>query len=120
MPTPKGIISSVDAQELSDNWTNLRAKANETAAEKPDNRSSWYSFEDMQDFLNLIKEENENVNGVRFYLGVETTEKDVKGLTTIFMVPTENDGNGNNKDIPNAKGMDRGDDGNPPNAVYPQ
>ena len=120
MSIPKGIISALEAKELNDNWTSLRARENEAAAGKPDNRSSWYSLDDMQNFLTQIKENHPNVNGVRFYLGVETTEKDAKGLTTIFMVPTENDGNGNNKDIPNAKGMDRGDDGNPPNAVYPQ
>lgn len=120
MSIPKGIITAAEAQDLSDNWTKLRSRENNTAAGKPDNRSSWYSLDDMQDFLNLIKEENKNVNGVRFYLGTETTQKDPKGLTTIFMVPTEADGKGNNKDIPNAKGMDRGEQGDPVQIGYPQ
>lgn len=120
MPTPNGIITAQEAQELNDNWTNLRSRANDNAAGKPDNRSSWYSFEDMQDFLNLIKEEHSNVNGVRFYLGVETTREDPKGLTTIFMVPTEDDGEGKNQDIPEANGMDRGETGHPPEAGFPQ
>lgn len=120
MPTPKGIITYQEAQELNNNWTNLRARANSTAAGKPDNRSSWYSLDDMQNFLNLIMEENPNVNGVRFYLGVETTKEDPKGLTTIFMVPTQDDGDGKNTDIPEAKGMDRGETGDPPEAGYPQ
>ncbi|AUC81239.1 hypothetical protein [Lacinutrix sp. Bg11-31] len=119
MPTPKGIITAAEAQELNDNWTNLRARANQSAAGKPDNRSSWYSFDDMQNFLNLIKEENPKVNGIRFYLGVETTKEDPKGLTTIFMVPTEDD-KGKNKDIPKAKGMDRGEEGEPVESGYPQ
>ncbi|APY00444.1 hypothetical protein [Lacinutrix venerupis] len=119
MPKPKGMITAAKAKELNDNWTNLRADANETAAGKPDNRSSWYSLEDMENFLKQIKEDNSNVNGVRFYLGVETTEEDKKGLTTIFMVPTKDDGKGNNQDIPDADGMDRGAVGVPPNQGYP-
>ncbi|WP_452224592.1 hypothetical protein [Lacinutrix chionoecetis] len=119
MPTPKGMITAAEAKELNDNWTDLRASANETAAGKPDNRSSWYSLEDMQNFLNQIKEENPDVNGVRFYLGVETSEEDEKGLTTIFMVPTKDDGRGNNQDIPEANGMDRGAGGMPPGQDYP-
>jgi len=119
MPTPKGIIKSTEAQKLNDNWTSLRESANRTAAGKPDNRSSWYSYQDMQDFLDLIKNENPNVNGIRFYLGVEKTESDPKGYTTIFMVPTEDVG-GKNHDIVGADGMDKGIHGNPPGASYPQ
>jgi len=119
MPTPKGIISSTEAQELNDNWSNLRESANRTAAGKSDNRSSWYSLQDMQDFLDLVKADNPNTNGIRLYLGVETTKEDPKGLTTIFMVPTE-DKEGKNTDITGARAMDRGENGNPPGANYPQ
>ena len=120
MPTPKGMITAAEAKELNDNWTNQRKAANDQAAGKPDNRSSWYSLDDMQNFLTLIKDANPKANGVRFYLGVDTTEEDPKGLTTIFMMPTEDDGRGENKDIPQAKGMDRGNNGEPPEAGYPQ
>lgn len=89
MPKPQGIISAEEAKKLSDNWTKLRTKANEAAAVQPDNRSSWYSLDDMQNFLDFIKEKNNNVNVVRFYLGIETTKEDLKGMTTIFMVPTQ-------------------------------
>ncbi|WP_299888076.1 hypothetical protein [uncultured Lacinutrix sp.] len=120
MPTPRGIINSTEAQELNDNWTNLRQSANNSAAGQPDNRSSWYSLQDMQDFLTLMQKENPKANGVRFYLGVETTKEDPKGLTTIFMVPTQDDGKGNNQDIIGANGMDRGGNGEPPQSGYPQ
>ncbi len=119
MATPKGIITAQRAQSLNDNWTTLRAKANEAAAGQPDNRSSWYSLPDMKDFLDYIQENNPKVNGVRFYLGVETSKENPKGMTTIFMVPTEDD-NGSNQDITGADGMDRGDLGDPPQANYPQ
>ncbi|WAC02646.1 hypothetical protein N7U66_02885 [Lacinutrix neustonica] len=119
MPTPKGMITAAQAQNLNDNWTNLRSRANDSAAGKPDNRSSWYSFDDLQDFLNIIKGDNPDVNGVRFYLGTETSLIDKKGLTTIFMVPTvEKDGI--TRDIPGARGMDRGAEGDPPESGYPQ
>ncbi|AEH02133.1 hypothetical protein [Lacinutrix sp. 5H-3-7-4] len=117
MPNPTGIITATEAQELNDNWTNLRASANRTAAGQDDNRSSWYSLEDMENFLQLIKDENPTVNGVRFYLGVETTKQDPQGLTTIFMVPTE-EKNGENADIRDANGMDRGSVGG--GRSYPQ
>jgi len=119
MSKPRGIISASEAKKLSDNWTALRANANNKAAGQPDNRSSWYSFDDMQNFLNLIKESNPNVNGVRFYLGVQTSKENPKGMTTVFMVPTQ-DKNGLNADIEGAEGMDLGHNGYPPSASYPQ
>ncbi|WP_044398244.1 hypothetical protein [Lacinutrix sp. Hel_I_90] len=119
MPEPKGIITAAEAKKLSDNWKNLRASETDRAAGQPDNCSCWYSFQDMQDFLDLIKAENPNVNGVRFYMGVKTSAGDPKGLANIFMVPTT-EKDGINRDIPNARGMDRGDLGDPPQSGYPQ
>jgi len=115
----KGKITAEQAKNLNDNWTNLRASANRSAAGQEDNRSSWYSLEDMQNFLNQIKNDNQDVNGVRFYLGVNITKQDPSGLTTIFMVPTQNL-DGKNKDIKGATGMDMGNHGDPPGANYPQ
>ncbi|OIQ24022.1 hypothetical protein [Lacinutrix sp. MedPE-SW] len=117
MPNPSGIITPKQAKELNDNWTRLRASANKSSAGQDDNRSSWYSLEDMEQYIELIKNENPNVNGIRFYLGVETTETDPKGLTTIFMVPTE-EKDGENADIAEASGMDRGGVGG--GRSYPQ
>ena len=119
MPSPSGKISASEAKTLNNNWTTFRKTAKDAAAGQPDNRSSWYSLEDMEAFIAMIKDENPNVNGVRCYLGVETSEENEKGLTTIFMVPTENN-RGKNKDISDANGMDKGEDGDPPSAVYPQ
>lgn len=120
MPSTKGTITAAQAKKLSDNWTNLRAKENETAAGKPDNRSSWYSLQDIKDYIALIEVNEPNVNGIRFYLGVETSKKDPKGLTTIFMVPTEDDCNGKSKDIQGATAMDKGEKGSFLAGGYPQ
>ena len=118
MSEPTGKISATEAEVLSDAWTKLRQNANNTAAGQEDNRSSWYSLGDMQAFIEMIKEENPTVNGVRCYLGVQADKDTPKGLTTIFMVPTE-DKNGKNMDIKNANGMDRGQGGIPPGIGYP-
>ncbi|MGB2685841.1 MAG: hypothetical protein WBC43_12585 [Olleya sp.] len=118
MSEPTGKISATEAETLSNAWTKLRQDANNTAAGQEDNRSSWYSLEDMQAFLEMIKEQNPNVNGVRCYLGVQNDKETSKGLTTIFMVPTE-DVNGKNMDIKDADGIDRGQGGMPPGAGYP-
>ncbi|MBD3889652.1 hypothetical protein [Olleya marilimosa] len=118
MSEPTGKISASEAEILSDAWTKLRQEANNNAAEQEDNRSSWYSLEDMEAFIKMIKDKNPNVNGVRCYLGVQTDKANPKGLTTIFMVPTE-DVNGKNIDIKGADGIDRGQGGMPPGAGYP-
>ncbi|AXO79070.1 hypothetical protein DZC78_01285 [Olleya aquimaris] len=120
MSKPQGVITAKEAIELSDQWTKLRKDANDRAAGKPDNRSSWYSLEEMETFIKMIKEENKSVNGIRFYLGVDKVSKlDQKGYTTIFMVPTE-EINGGNHDIIGANGMDRAGNGNPPQSGCPQ
>ncbi|TYB73066.1 hypothetical protein ES677_05500 [Bizionia gelidisalsuginis] len=116
---PAGVITPVQARDLDENWTTLRKVANDTAAAKPDNRSSWYSLADMENFITLTKSENAKTNGFRMYLGVKTTETDETGYTTIFMVATEDD-RGANKDIPTAKVLDMGGAGYPPQANYPQ
>lgn len=120
MPTtPRGVITPTEAQELNDNWTDLRKGANDRAAGQSDNRSSWYSIQDLKDYIALVEDENPDATGIRFYLGVETTKEDPKGLTTIFIIPTE-EIEGENKDIATATGLDRGTNGVPPGAPYPQ
>ncbi|QXP58496.1 hypothetical protein [Olleya sp. HaHaR_3_96] len=119
MTKPTGIITAKEAVELSDAWTKLRQDANNTAAGQEDNRSSWFSIDDMEAFIKMIKEENPFVNGVRCYLGVNQISKiNPNGLTTVLMVPTESKG-GKNQDIIDANGMDRGDAGMPPGQGYP-
>lgn len=116
---PPGVITPAQGRTLDENWTTFRKTANDTAAGKPDNRSSWYSLIDMENYIDLIKSEQAKVNGFRLYLGVKTTETDETGYTTIFMVATEDD-HGANKDIATAKVLDMGSAGYPPQANYPQ
>lgn len=128
--TPRGIITAAQAQKLSDNWTDLRKSVNDSVAfNKGDNRSSWYSLDDLNSFIESVKKDHPNADGLRFYLGVDTTVGS-GGYTTIFMVPTQpkEEGSNENKtlnggghdDITGANGLDRGDSGHPPTAAYPQ
>lgn len=116
---PAGVITPAQARGLDENWTTFRKTANDNAAGKPDNRSSWYALADMENYIALTRSEQDKVNGFRLYLGVKTTETDETGYTTIFIVPTEN-ARGVNKDIPTAKVLDMGAAGHPPQANYPQ
>ncbi len=118
---PSGIISAQDAKDLSDNWTNLRKTVNDSVAfNEGDNRSSWYSLDDLSSFIQTVKTTHPSANGLRFYLGVDTAAGS-GGYTTIFMVPTELDAKTKqNNDISGADGLDEGDKGMPPTAAYPQ
>ena len=55
--------------------------------------SSWFSLDDLQDYIDYLKASDPNVNGVRVYLGAysekEHPEKKDECLTTVFMVPTK-------------------------------
>lgn len=116
---PSGIITPTEAKKLSDNWTNLRQQyVDSVAYEAEDNRSSWYSIKDMEYYVNYAKD-SLNASGIRLYLGVDTSVGP-KGLTTIFLVPTENDKrSGTQKDISTANGLDMGGAGVPPGQGYP-
>lgn len=118
---PKGIISSNDALKLSANWTDLRKVANDAVAfNGGDNRSSWYALDDVQNYIDIVRDNHPRANGLRFYLGVDTAIG-AGGYTTIFMVPTElNEKTKKSTDISGADGLDEGEVGNPPTASYPQ
>lgn len=116
-----GIITAQQAKDLSDNWTSLRKAVNDSVAfSDGDNRSSWYSLDDLTRFIETVKTTHPKANGLRFYLGVDTTIG-TGGYTTIFMVPTEpNSKTKRNNDISGADGLDDGMAGYPPTAAYPQ
>lgn len=60
---------------------------------KEDAFASWFSIQDLEDYVNYLKKNN--ANGARIYLGAyskeeELSEKD-EYYTTVFMVPTKMD-----------------------------
>lgn len=136
-PKPAGLITPAEITTLTeaynpryDSITNQFFRG----VEGGDNRSSWYSLEDLENYLTIAKKQASDLgytmNGVRLYLGAHPSSDKVPGYTTLLMVPTgyENSSEGNmipqkgggNNDIPGGNGLNKGSDGVPPGANYPQ
>ena len=132
---PKGIITPKEAMTLDNAFDVRHALISESILKRPDNRSSWWSLEDIQDYLKFAKNESNELgytmSGVRVYLGAYPTGKEV-GYTTMFMVPTgfKNISKGSSTivnmvspedgDVPGGSGLNNGTLGDPPSAKYPQ
>ena len=136
---PKGLITPDQAKALDANWTKSRKRAVDSAAGRPDNRSSWWSLEDIQNYITYAKNQSDSLgyqmNGIRVYLGVYpgNAPNGKADYTTMFMVPTgrkmHSDSNfnlfnvlmqTNEGDIPGGDGLNDGGNGYPPGANYPQ
>lgn len=139
VPSPSGLIKPSEIKTLTeaynaryDTITNQFFRG----IEGGDNRSSWYSIEDLENYLTLAKQQANDLgytmNGVRLYLGAHPTIDNVPGYTTLLFVPTgyvnTSEGNmlnppfqkGGNNDIPGGNGLNKGGVGDPPSANYPQ
>ncbi|MCK8481213.1 hypothetical protein [Psychroserpens algicola] len=137
-PTPKGIINPSQIQALTEAYNpRYDTISNKFFAgvKGGDNRSSWYSLEDLRNFLTIAEDSAKasgyTMTGVRLYLGAHPQVGDVPGYTTMLFVPTgyEHTAEGNmlnmylqptNHDLPGANGLDMGEDGDPPSSNYPQ
>ncbi|MFV0571821.1 MAG: hypothetical protein ACK5M1_05240 [Xanthomarina gelatinilytica] len=132
---PKGLITPEEAKTLDQAFNSRHALISDSIVKRPDNRSAWWSLEDMKNYLKYAENESKelgyNMDGVRVYLGAYPTEAEV-GYTTMFLVPTgvENISQGNSSlfnmlppgggDIPGGSGLNDSSGGNPPSAKYPQ
>ena len=76
---------------------------------KEDNRSGYLSIKDLEDYLSYIKESNQEIDGIRIYLG----SNDDTDLTTFFIAPTSNE-----KDNTTLNALNRFISGNPSNKKY--
>lgn len=95
---PKGVISVKEAKVLNTNWTDFRKAAVDSAAKKQgrnkDNRSTYWSLEDIENYLLYAKAQSDtlgyDMTGIRVYLGVygKNAGQSKKDLTTMFIVPT--------------------------------
>ena len=132
---PSGVISPERAAVLNDEWTKTRVSAINKARTEPDNRSDWWSLEDMRNYLdyaeNQANELGYEMDGVRVYYAAypENDESEHAGQATMFIVPTgnvsDNAKNGNmlragNGDIPGSDPLNDSNNGYPPEANYPQ
>ncbi|QRM90708.1 hypothetical protein FG167_16175 [Lacinutrix sp. WUR7] len=134
MTTPKGIITPKEAMALDEAFNSRHELISDSIVKRPDNRSSWWSIEDIEAFISLAKEQSKelgyDMNGIRVYLGAYPSDEKEVGYTTMFMVPTGNPSlsegkvisvtTKNNGDIPGGNGLNEGSEGDPPQMNYPQ
>lgn len=91
---PNGVIPSSEASILNKQWTDKRKAANDKAAGKPDNRSSWWSVQDIQDYIDYAQNQagqlGYTMDGIRVYLGVYpgSAPNGKADYTTMFLAPT--------------------------------
>ncbi|WP_411766933.1 hypothetical protein [Winogradskyella sp. A3E31] len=140
---PKGVVTPAVAKGLNNNWTNKRKKAVDSAAGRPDNRSAWWSLEDIQDYIdyadNQAGELGYELDGLRVYLGVYpgNAPNGKADYQTMFIVPTGKkarptdtsegsfnlfnfsfQGGGGDDDISGADPLNGGNPGKPPSGGY--
>ena len=91
---PNKCISIEEAKELEKNWCDTRQGAIDKCMTFEDSREFWWSLEELQEYLNYVREESNKqriVNpGIRVYLGAYSKKKckDGKGYSTIFLSAT--------------------------------
>ncbi|WP_299888071.1 hypothetical protein [uncultured Lacinutrix sp.] len=134
---PSGIITPKEAIALDALFNSRHKLISDSIVKRPDNRSSWWSLDDIENYLAYAKHQTDSLgfpmDGVRVYLGAYPDTKvdstTVVGYTTMFMVPTSSKlnikgGSGAayraGGDVSGADGLNDGYGGNPPSANYPQ
>ena len=91
---PKGVVTPAVAKNLNDNWTNKLKNAVDSAAGRPDNRSAWWSIEDIEDYITYSRNQVDGLgyelDGLRVYLGVYpgNAPNGKADYQTMFIVPT--------------------------------
>lgn len=132
---PSGVITPKEARILDQAFNTRHELISDSIVERPDNRSSWYSLEDMRGYLNYAENQAKGLgytmDGVRVYLGAHAAEDSVPGYTTMFFIPTGSESTSegsmlpfntraNSGDIPGGDGLNGGSNGHPPSSNYPQ
>ena len=55
-----------------------------------DNRSSLFTIEELENYINYLKESEKGIDGIRIYLGSYGEDMDKKSnKTTVFLAPTK-------------------------------
>ncbi len=129
MSNPKGLITPQQAQRLNDAYTARCELVSKDITKRPDNRSSWYSLEEIRNFLDYAETQAKKLgyemDGIRIYCGAYEPKDGLVGYSTSFIVPTSSnkigeEGDGESHDIQGADGLNIGTSGHPPGANYPQ
>ena len=92
MEKPKKCISVEKAKELQTKWQESRGKDIDLAQGYQDTREFWYSVEELQQYLNYVKEKSAEQKvknpGIRIYFGAYPKSSIKKSYATIFLAPT--------------------------------
>lgn len=130
---PKGVITPAEAKVLDAAFDSRHQLISDSIVRRPDNRSAWWSLQDMRDYLSYADQQARDLgytmDGVRVYLGAHANEGKEVGYTTVFIAPTGsknvseggmvNMAQGGSGDIPGGSPLNDGSNGFPPNANYP-
>ncbi|WP_411894921.1 hypothetical protein [Winogradskyella sp. A2] len=135
---PKGVVTPTEMKALDQAYNIKHNIINDSlfrkSADGGDNRSSWWSIEDIQNYINYSENQagelGYKMDGLRVYLGSYPAKPgEMSGLTTMFIVPTgtKNTSQGAvfalqpmSGDIPGGNGLNIGSQGYPPGSNYPQ
>jgi len=114
MSNQKGFISPEQAKKLNDAYTARCELISRDITKRPDNRSSWYSLEDIENFLTYAKAQAKELgyemDGIRIYCGAYEPKNGRAGYST----------SGKRHDLQGVNGLNLGQHGDPPGANYPQ
>ncbi len=137
-------ITSEEAKELNKNFIEVKGRALDKVVEKEEKHpnekdaiSSWFSLDELKEYIAYVEAQGKvkgiTVNGLRIYFGSYSNNeknKEKKGLSTVFLVPTQAKvgvqqkdglvGKEVSSDITGIDGLNRGGLGAPPSATYPQ
>ncbi|MEM6722196.1 MAG: hypothetical protein AAF611_22910 [Bacteroidota bacterium] len=140
--TPKDkLITNEKALALNNCYKEKHLKEFEVSNDGSFCCSAWYSLEDLQGYINYVKEQAKaqeiNVDGIRFYFGVYPEGDAKEGQNTLFMCPTkstsatisesgrsrgeevsDDDSGGDSEDVTTISAMNYGNGGNPPVNTY--
>lgn len=93
MKKPQKCVAVNEARELQENWKKSRGKEIERGQGYVDTREFWYSVEELQEYLDYVKEKSREQGvqnpGIRIYLGAYPKSQQKKSFSTVFLAPTK-------------------------------
>ncbi|MGB8705473.1 MAG: hypothetical protein WCD31_10625 [Gillisia sp.] len=96
MEKPIKTISVAKAKEYQQKWKDTRALDIEKAQGYKDTREFWYSVDELQEYLDYVKQESaiQGVKhpGIRIYFAAYPQTSEKKSLATVFLAPTREKG----------------------------
>lgn len=97
MAKPNKCITVAEAKALQNKWKETRAIEIEKGQGYKDTREVWYSLQELQDYIDYVREESlaQGVKrpGIRIYFGADEGNSEKKSYATVFLAPTKEKSN---------------------------